>query len=146
MRISVGLSGICLTLVFSTSTLAATVTSEQGEVLVNQGAGYKPVTQPTEVAPGDQVIAKPRSSGRVVFSDGCAVKVEPGSVLTITPQSPCEPRGSHVVTGGSLKDAPVVVEPTDHRRWLLPAAVVVAGVVTCVLLCDPDDDDKPASP
>lgn len=85
--------------------LAATVISEKGEVLVNRGPGYQLVTRPTEVLPGDKVVANPGSTGWVVFPDGCTVNVEPGIVFSIARQSPCKSGGGHGETG-SLKDDP----------------------------------------
>jgi len=126
---------------FITSASAATVIAEQGQVLVNQGDGYKLLAQPTVVQPGAQVMANPRGAGRVEFQDGCVVKVEPGVVLTVEAQSPCKPRGSHVETGGSLKDGP---QPAPERRsWDL---LIIPGVVGVIGACAAWCDDRAASP
>ena len=127
---------------FVTSASAATVIAEQGQVLVNEGSGFKLLVQPTVVQPGAQVMANPRGTASVEFPDGCVVKVEPGMVLTVEVQSPCKPRGGHVETGGSLKDQP---QPApERRRWEL--LVIGGGVVLGCVVSWCHDDDKPASP
>ena len=144
MIIARALIALLTTVSFIASASAATVIAEQGQVLVNQGDGYKLLVQPTVVQPGAQVVANPWGAARVEFEDGCVVKVEPGMVLTVEAQSPCKPRGSHVETGGSLKDEP---QPApEGRRWdlLILGAGVAGAIGACVAWCH--DDDKPASP
>jgi hypothetical protein len=144
MRTSPILRAAGAALIVSSSAQAATVTVERGEVLINRGKGFTSVSQPTEAAPGDQVMAKPRGSGRIAFADGCTVTVAPGTVLTIAPKSPCERTGSHSETGGSLKDAPLHEEPAAaaNRDDLLFLAVV--GVAAGFVLLP--TKDKAASP
>jgi hypothetical protein len=125
---------------FITSASAATVSAEQGQVLVNQGNGYKLLAQPTVVQPGAQVMANPRGVARVEYQDGCLVRVEPGEVLTVEAQSPCKPSGSHVETGGSLKDGP---QPAPRRSWDL---LIIPGVVGVIGACAAWCDDRAASP
>jgi hypothetical protein len=109
-------------LLFATSALAATVTSEQGQVLLNRGDGYKLVTEPTEASAGHQVIVNPHSAGQVTFDDGCVVKIQPGSVFTISAKSPCG--GGQVATDGSLKDVSTP-QAEPERRSLAP--LIIAG-------------------
>ena len=121
---------------------AATVTPEKGQVLLNQGSGYKLVTQPTEAAAGHLIIANPGASAQVVFPDGCSVSVQPGSVFTVAARSPCQ-GGSHVETGGSLKDPPM--EEVREERPIAPLIIGGAAIaVGAVLLLR--DKDKAASP
>jgi len=140
MRMSVKTMTLCSALVFATSAVAATITPERGEVLVNRGSGYKLVTQPTQVAAGDQVMVKPKGSGRVVFPDGCSVLVAPGAVLTIAATSPCVRAGSHVETAASL---PPNKDPQQTGNDALPF-LTVAGVAAGMTLLP--QKDKAASP
>jgi hypothetical protein len=48
-----------------------------GDLTINQGQGFKPVTSGTNANVGDAVI------------DGWKVNVRPGAVTTISPLSPC---------------------------------------------------------
>lgn len=129
MRISPRLLAIGSTIIFATSAAAATLTSEQGEVLVNRGSGYKAVTQPVDVAAGDQVMAKPKGRGRVVFPDGCSVKVAPGVVFTVAAKSPCERRGAHIETVGSPKPNEVA---QNDESYVLPS-LLAAGVPIAIM-------------
>ena len=62
---------------------AATVQVVQGKVSVNQGQGYKQVAAASAVSTGDQVMAAPGGRAKIVYSDGCAVDVYPGAVVTV---------------------------------------------------------------
>ena len=62
---------------------AATVQVVQGKVSVNQGQGYKQVGAASAVSTGDQVMAAPGSRAKILYSDGCAVDVYPGAVVTV---------------------------------------------------------------
>jgi hypothetical protein len=142
MRIAKVLLALGAVLVSAASAGAATVTSEQGQVLVNRGDGYKLVTDATEAAPGHLVIVNPGGIGRVVYPDGCTVALQPGVVFSIAPKSPCVRSGGHVETGGSLKDEPKPVE--TEERSLVPALIaggVAVGVGVFLL-----HRDKGASP
>jgi len=66
---------------FSTSSFAAMVNATQGQVLVNQGSGYQQVAGSVEAGPGARVVANPGGSAQILYDDGCAVLVQPGSVL-----------------------------------------------------------------
>jgi hypothetical protein len=140
MRISLKVITFGSALIFATSALAATVASERGEVLVNRGSGYKLVTQPTPVAVGDQVMVKPKSSGRVTFPDGCTMMVAPGAIFTISAKSPCERAGGHIETVGSL---PPKKDPQESGNDVVPFLTVVGVPVGMMLL---PQKDKAASP
>jgi hypothetical protein len=114
----------------STSSFAATVNATQGQVLVNQGQGYQQVAGSAEIGPGATVVVNPGGSAQIVYPDGCAVTVDPGSVYTIAPQSPCLPQDPQTSPG--LSGASLAV-----------GAVIVGGGVAALLLLK---KDKPASP
>jgi hypothetical protein len=124
---------------FSTSALAATVTPDQGQVFVNRGGGYKPVTQPVEAAVGDQVMVKPKSQAHVVFPDGCSVLVSVGMVFTIGPKSPCAQRGSHIETAAVLPPQQQAASGGGDALFLSVAGVTAGMVVL-------GSSDKAASP
>ena len=121
---------------------AATLTPEKGQVLFNNGDGYKLASHPTEVLPGHSIVANPGGAARVTFDDGCTVDVRPGSVFTVAAQSPCQRAGQHVETGGSLKNPPV--EKREERWSLVPIIVGGAAIGVGALLLR--DKDKGASP
>jgi hypothetical protein len=125
--------------ILATSANAATVTSEKGELLVNRGSGYKPVRQPTEAAVGDRVLARPNSSGRIEYPDGCVVKVSPGAIFTVVAKSPCVSGGYHIETQASTTSQP----PPGIGNDVVPFLGVLSVPVGMMLL---PQSDKAASP
>lgn len=73
----------------ATTSSAATLESVRGEVLVNNGKGFRPVSGTAEVAAGDLVISNPGSSAVVRYSASCSSPVLPGQVVAITQNGPC---------------------------------------------------------
>ena len=82
---------------------AAVVQPGYGNLTINQGQGFKPVTTATNANVGDSVMVGPGGGATVVYEDGCKVDVRPGAVTTIAPLSPCA-SGSNAQT-------------TDCRQW-----------------------------
>jgi hypothetical protein len=115
----------------STPSLAATISATQGQVLVNHGSGYQQVVGSIDAGSGATVVVNPGGSAQIVYPDGCAVAVQPGSVYTISPQSPCLAQGGQTTTG-------------VNGTTLALGAVVVGGGVAALLLLN--SSDKSASP
>jgi hypothetical protein len=142
MRVS--FIGVSAALIFGSTAQAATLTADQGEIFVNRGSGYKVVREPVEVSAGDQVMAKPKSMGQVIFGDGCIMKVAPVSIFTVPSTSPCRRSSAHVETGGSLKDEPMPERPVVENRGDLRLFLGVAGTAAVLVLLP--HKDKGASP
>jgi len=68
---------------------AAVLEPLRGNVRVSHGGGYLAVRAATNVDPGDQVMVGSKGQARVVYPDGCAVDVKPGSVMVVGAESPC---------------------------------------------------------
>jgi hypothetical protein len=68
---------------------AAVVQPGFGDLTLNQGQGFKPVTSTANAKVGDSVMVGPAGSATIVYEDGCKVDVRPGAVMTIAPLSPC---------------------------------------------------------
>jgi hypothetical protein len=60
-----------------------------GNLTINQGQGFRPVTSSVNANVGDSVMVAPGGAATVVYDDGCKVDVRPGAVVTIAPLSPC---------------------------------------------------------
>jgi hypothetical protein len=69
--------------------LAATVEPDHGSLSINHGQGFEPVNSQMTAKVGDSVMVAPGGTAMVVYDDGCKVAVQPGSVITIAPLSPC---------------------------------------------------------
>lgn len=78
----------CAVLVASPS-WAAVLEPGTGDLTINQGQGFKPVTSSATANVGDSVMVGPGGSATIVYEDGCKVNVRPGAVTTIAPLSPC---------------------------------------------------------
>jgi hypothetical protein len=102
MRIASRLVALSTAIVFATSSFAATLSPGQGDVLVNLGAGYRPVKQTMEVSVGDQIMVKPKGEAHLTYPDGCTVLLRMGSVYTVTTKSPCTNISSQFETPASL--------------------------------------------
>jgi hypothetical protein len=82
----------------TSSTWAATLEPGQGDLSVNQGQGFQPVNSRVDTKVGDSIMVGPGGSATLTYEDGCTVTVQPGSVTTIAPLSPCA-SGSNAQTG-----------------------------------------------
>ena len=86
-----GILGACVaaSLFVGTVAQAATIEPVQGNLSVNQGQGFQRVNTRVDANVGDSVMVGPGGSANVVYSDGCTVNVQPGSVVSISALSPC---------------------------------------------------------
>src|SRR5690242_19913580 len=84
-------SALCVgcSLLIASQSWAATIEARQGDLTINQGEGFQPVTSRGTANVGDSVMVGPGGSATVVYDDGCKVSVQPGAVTTIAPLSPC---------------------------------------------------------
>jgi hypothetical protein len=78
----------CAVLVASPS-WAAIVEPGIGDLTINNGQGFKPVSSRVNANVGDSIMVGPGGSATLVYEDGCKVDVRPGAVTTIAPLSPC---------------------------------------------------------
>jgi hypothetical protein len=113
----------CAVLVASPS-WAATVEPGSGDLTINQGQGFKPVTSRTNANVGDSVMVGPGGTATVIYDDGCKVRVQPGAVATIAPLSPCA-SGSNAADLGI--PPPAVVETAEGNPWLAVGVGLAAG-------------------
>jgi hypothetical protein len=84
----------------TTSAWAATLEPDQGDLSVNQGQGFQAVNSRVDAKVGDSVMVGPGGAATLTYEDGCTVPVQPGSVTTIAPISPCA-SGSYAQTGNN---------------------------------------------
>jgi hypothetical protein len=80
------ISGLC----FVSSALAATLEPVRGQVSINHGDGFQRVAGTVEARVGDLVMAGKGGSAKLVYSDGCVIKVKPGTVVRVGRKSPCK--------------------------------------------------------
>ena len=116
----------CAVLVASPS-WAAVVQPGLGNLTINQGQGFKPVTTAVNANVGDSVMVGPGGSATVVYEDGCKVDVRPGAVTTIAPLSPCA-SGSYAQNPNCPPGSPGYPD-CGQPDWV---GVAIAGVLAGV--------------
>ncbi len=112
-RLFSALSIGCAVLVASPS-WAAVVQPGVGDLTINQGQGFKPVTTEVNANVGDSVMVGPGGSATIVYEDGCKVSVKPGAVVSIAPLSPC-------ASGSNAQNS--------DWGWAIGATLLIAGLV-----------------
>lgn len=134
-------------LVLSSPVLAATatVTSATEGVLVNQGEQFVGAQIGQALATGDRVMVPAGGSSTLTFEDGCAIRVQPETLITVPEQSPCA--GGKIVTqritppAGSTASA---AGPTGANAaadsWVGWAYVGSVVAITAVKTTEGDND------
>ena len=85
-------------LVSATPANAARLRILQGDVLVNDGAGFARAVDGAEIAPGQQLLSGPQTQSELVYPDGSVVQLPPGvtaiasdmPILTVVELTPSE--------------------------------------------------------
>jgi hypothetical protein len=81
----------------------ARLTSVDGPVLVNQGAGFGPATDATVLHPGDRLLSLRGAHAHLIYANGCAVSLKANAMLTV----------ADMARGASCKVAAAQVADTD---------------------------------
>jgi hypothetical protein len=116
----------CAVLV-ATPSWAAIVEPGLGDLTINRGQGFKPVTNRANANVGDSVMVGPGGAATVVYEDGCKVDVRPGAVTTIAPLSPCA-SGSYAQNPNCPPGSPGYPD-CGQPDWV---GVAIAGVLAGV--------------
>lgn len=111
---------------------AATLANINGNVLVDNGAGFKPASLTQSLPVGSRVTTQQGSSATISFDDFCTVTVLPGKIYVVPAQSPCAAGGNTVPSG---------LLPQDYAIVGGAAAGIGVGVYFATR-----SDSKPASP
>lgn len=80
---------LALALAFSGAASAATLSSANGSVMVNQGKQFVSAQSGQALAAGDRVMVMQDGSAVVRFDDGCDVTINGGSVAVVPAVSTC---------------------------------------------------------
>jgi hypothetical protein len=68
---------------------AATLSAQQGTVLVNQGDEFITASEAQPLLAGDRVLVMEGGSAEITFADGCVLPLESGSLLDVPALSTC---------------------------------------------------------
>lgn len=76
---------------FAGASGAATLTPTAGEVMLNTGGGYQPVTSTVEVKAGDSILVNPGGSAQLAYGECATYEINPGDVVYVAEQDavPC---------------------------------------------------------
>ena len=89
----------------------------EGNVLVNQGKGFEPVSGVVELKVGDRVMVGENSQAVLSYAT-CRVKIKGGNVVTIVKDAPC-------LAGTVTEDAAMPVVPGAVLGGFVHPGVVV---------------------
>ncbi len=122
---------------------SAVLADVDGSVLVNRGEEFVAGSDGDGLANGDRVMAMEGASAMLKYDDGCDVKVEPGTVVTLNEGSPCAGwlLTVEAVAPGGLAVGAAGAAATGVSPWVYVPAVVVASV-----LIHEELSDDPSSP
>lgn len=67
----------------------ATLSSQKGTVLVNQGEEFVTATDVQSLQPGDRVMVMEGGEAQISFADGCSMPLAAGSLAVVPAQSTC---------------------------------------------------------
>jgi hypothetical protein len=132
----------------SSPAAAAFVEVVKGPVSVSHGEGFRPVKGTAEVGPGWSVMAGPGGQGKIVYSSGCVVQVNPGSVVTVDANGQCNRAAAakpyylgHAARVDCDPDSKLgCPEPERRFPWLWAGALVGGGLLIACIADWCDDD------
>jgi hypothetical protein len=125
----------------ATSALAAepvaTLSAQEGTVLVNQGEEFATAAEGQALQAGDRVMLMEGASATLTFTDGCALPLEAGSLLEVPAVSTCAGAVASVQKiGPTYAQAVGSGAKRDNRQ----AAWVFTGVAVAIIAAYASDD------
>ncbi len=141
--------GVALFSTFSLSQVAqaATIAVVEGEVLINGGDGFKPITETLgDVKPGSYVMVRPGGLATITYASNCSVRV-PSGVWAIQASAPCA-AGKDTIdfsTRMNQQAPPPGDFWGDGGIWIVGGSVVIGSVAAIIALSD-NNHNTPASP
>lgn len=130
--------------------VSATITGQEGTVLVNQGEQFVTASDAQALIAGNRVMVMEGGSAEITFADGCVLPLASGSLLEVPAVSTCASKVASVqrigpsyaqAVGDSNDDDPSTAKVTF---WV--GAALIAIVATAGGDSDPDPFPPPASP
>lgn len=75
----------------------------RGDVMVDDGNGFRPVQGAIVVNPGTRIMARTGASAMIKYSDKCIAEVTPGAIVSVAGEGGCA-SSPHVNTDGRVTD------------------------------------------
>ncbi len=111
----------------SAVSFAATVDVIQGNVSINHGGGFQPVSGSTQAKSGDTIMVRSGGQAQITYENGCTHTATADGVYVVQDNPTCE-------------------AGFTETNFLVGAAVVGGVVGAVILLNNNNNNDKPASP
>lgn len=117
----------------ATSALAsepvATLSAQEGTVLVNQGEEFATAAEGQALQAGDRVMLMEGASATLTFTDGCALPLEAGSLVEVPAVSTCAGAAANVQKIGPTYAQAVGSRARDNDN----ATLIFAGVAAVIV-------------
>ncbi len=115
----------------------ATLSAQQGTVLVNQGDEFVTATESQALLAGDRVMVMEGGSAEITFADGCVLPLTSGSLVDVPETSTCAGAVANVQNIGPSY-AQAVGSPGADRNRAASYVFGAWGIVIAAMLLDGD--------
>lgn len=112
---------------------AATLSAQQGTVLVNQGDEFITATEDQPLLAGDRVMVMEGGSAEITFADGCVLPLVSGSLVDVPEVSTCAGAVANVQNLGPSY-AQAVGDPQSGRDRATPWVFGAWGILIAATL------------
>jgi hypothetical protein len=116
---------------------AATLTAQQGTVLVNQGDEFITATEAQVLQAGDRVMVMEGGSAEITFTDGCVLPLVSGSLVDVPEISTCAGAVANVQNIGPSYAQAVGSRNVDRTKYE-PLVFGFFGALIVGLMVDGD--------
>ena len=119
----------------------ATLSAQEGTVLVNQGEEFITAAEGQALQAGDRVMLMEGASATLTFTDGCALPLAAGSLLEVPATSTCAGAVANV-----QKIGPTYAQAVGSGARNNDGAVLVFTGVTAIIVADLITNDFSRTP
>lgn len=126
----------------------ATLSAQEGTVLVNQGEEFTTAADAQALKAGDRVMLMEGASATLTFADGCAMPLVAGSLVEMPAQSPC---AGAVVTVQQVGPTVAQAPGNDGKKYTVRskstgATYAVFGTAFALIVSQTVGDDYTIEP
>ncbi|MBW8312203.1 MAG: hypothetical protein K0M64_09235 [Rhizobium sp.] len=126
----------------------ATLSAQEGTVLVNQGEEFTTAAEAQALRAGDRVMLMEGASATITFADGCALPLVAGSLVEMPAQSPC---AGAVVTMQQVGPTVAQAPGDDNKKYTVRdrktgATYLVFGTALALIIAEISGDNYSIEP
>jgi|GEM_PF-2332651 len=146
IRIATAIAATLLATSVLASEPVATLSAQEGTVLVNQGEEFATAAEGQALQAGDRVMLMEGASATLTFTDGCALPLEAGSLVEVPAVSTCAGAVANVQKIGPTYAQAVGSRARSNGSATLVFAGVAAIIVADLMTNDLTVTDPPPAP